>query len=78
MSGVTESVRKALDVLGINATDQQVKLYLRENDPTIPQSQISLVLRNLRTKAASLGNEERSRTQTPIPKANHRTLFPEH
>jgi hypothetical protein len=44
-------VRKALRELGPDATDQQVKTYLKANAPQVPQNQIGLVLRRLRESA---------------------------
>ena len=74
--GATDSVRKALSTLGANASDQQVKAYIRENDPTVPQAQISLALRKLREKAIP---REKSAPGTEPAHADpcQGTLFPE-
>jgi hypothetical protein len=48
MGGATACVRQALRELGVDAPDVDVKAYIRKNDPTVPESQISLALRKLR------------------------------
>jgi hypothetical protein len=48
--GVTEWVRRALAELGTEASDAEVKAYIRGNAPTVPESQVSLALRKVRGK----------------------------
>ncbi len=50
MSGATDWVRKALAQLGSDAPDTEVKAYIRENAPTVPEGHVSLALRKLRGK----------------------------
>jgi hypothetical protein len=48
MGGVTSWVRKALQELGPGAPDAVVKTYIREREPSVPESQIGLALRTIR------------------------------
>ena len=48
MAGATEWVRRALAELGSDASDQAVKAYIQEKDPSVPENYISLALRKLR------------------------------
>jgi hypothetical protein len=48
MGGVTRWVRIALAELGQDAPDADIKAYIREKAPDVPQSQIGLALRKLR------------------------------
>jgi hypothetical protein len=51
--GVTDWVRKALAELGPDASLKQVGDYILSRDATVPQSHISLALRNLKKKPRS-------------------------
>jgi hypothetical protein len=57
MANTTEMVRKAIHELGADATDKQIRAYLKTNAPEVPQSQLGLVLRRLRESG------ERSKAQ---------------
>jgi hypothetical protein len=46
--GTTSWVRQALQELGRDASEVAVKTYIREKEPTVPESQIGLALRKLR------------------------------
>lgn len=48
MAGTTAWVRQALQELGADAPDVEVKAYIREKAPSIPESQIGLALRKVR------------------------------
>lgn len=48
MGGATTWVRQALRELGEDASDVAVKAYVREKEPTVPESHIGLALRKLR------------------------------
>lgn len=48
MGNATEWVRNALAKLGQDAPDADIKTYIRQNEPTVPQNQISLALRKIR------------------------------
>ena len=48
MAGTTAWVRQALQELGADAPDVEVKAYVREKAPGVPESQIGLALRKIR------------------------------
>lgn len=48
MAGTTESVRRALAELGPDAPDAEVKAYMRDKCPGIPESYVAMTLRKLR------------------------------
>ena len=52
MGGATAWVRQALGELGADAPDVEVKAYIREKAPTVPESQIGLALRKIRRGVA--------------------------
>ena len=56
MGGTTECVRQALAKLGWDASDEQVKAYIRENAPSVPANHVALALRRLRGKVVSAPN----------------------
>jgi hypothetical protein len=48
MVGTTAWVRQALQGLGADASDVEVKAYIREKAPSVPESQVGLALRKIR------------------------------
>lgn len=40
----------ALSALGADAADEEIKAYIREHYPDVPQSQIGLTLRKIRSR----------------------------
>jgi hypothetical protein len=62
MGGPTAWVRQALQELGRDAPDVAIKAYIREKEPSVPESQIGLALRKLR------GNVVPSRPKSTRPK----------
>ena len=74
MGSTTEWVRRALDELGWDATDQEVKAYLREKG--VPPGHIGLALKKLRARGIPSGRQP-SRTQQPPASLSQGELFPE-
>lgn len=50
MAGTTAWVRQALEELGADAPDVEIKAYIREMAPSVPESQIGPALRKIRGK----------------------------
>lgn len=48
MGSVATVVNMALSVLGSEARDEEVKAYIRDHYPEVPQGQIGLALRKIR------------------------------
>lgn len=48
MGNTTEWVRMALAELGQDAPDADIKSFIRQKEPTVPQNQIGLALRKIR------------------------------
>lgn len=59
MGGATAWVRQALRELGADASDVAIKMYVRQREPTVPESHIGLALRKLR------GNVVPAKVKTP-------------
>jgi hypothetical protein len=76
MGSTTEWVKRALTELGSGATDQAVKRYIREKDPSVPEGQISLALRKLRRKVNPVTKDQGSTNQAR-QKAPQADLFSE-
>lgn len=60
MGGTTDWVRQALQELGSDAPDAVIKAYIRENAPSVPQSQVGLTLRRIRGRAIPVKGKESS------------------
>ena len=75
MGSTTKWVRRALTELGSDASDLQVKNYIREKDPSVPESHVSLALRKLRGKALATIKNQESPSQ-PLQGNAQRDLFP--
>lgn len=63
MGNTTHWVRAALDLLGWDVPDNEVKIYIREHTPQVPQSQVGLALRKLRASQPRRGRNQISRSQ---------------
>jgi hypothetical protein len=48
MAGVASLVSQAQKVLGPDVLDVEVKTYIREKEPTVPEDQIGPALRKIR------------------------------
>ena len=64
MGSVTAAVRRALETLGYDTPDQEIKTFIAKHDATMPGSQISLALRKIRgrvipVRAKSLDNRNK-------------------
>jgi hypothetical protein len=75
MGSTTKWVRRALAELGSNASDQEVKNYIREEDPSIPEGHVSLALRKLRGKVIPATKNQESASQ-PLQGTAQGDLFP--
>jgi hypothetical protein len=76
MGSATVWVRQALAELGPDTPDQKVKAYVRLQDPTVPESHISLALRRLRGKVIPTRRDE-SQSQQLGAEPLQGELFPE-
>lgn len=66
--GVAAWVRRALAELGPEAPDQEVRVYIREKDPTVPLGHVSLALRKLRGQVRpSLRKKPESHSESQGP-----------
>lgn len=59
MGRTTTWVRSALEVLGRDATNKEIKAYVQEHAPEVPQGQIGLALRRLRESDLSAESSTR-------------------
>jgi hypothetical protein len=75
MGSTTKWVRRALAELGSDASDQEVKNYIREEDPSIPEGQLSLALRKLRGKVIP-ATKNQERVSQPLQGTAQGDLFP--
>ena len=75
MPGVTEWVRRAFAELGPDATVKQVTDYIIAQDPTVPKGYISLTMRKLKQREASLGRKKWGQQRHDKPSQG--SLFPE-
>jgi hypothetical protein len=75
MGNTTKWVRRALAELGSNASDQEVKNYIREKDHCVPEGHVSLALRKLRRKPISATRNEEIESQ-PLQGIAQGDLFP--
>src|SRR4051812_23090932 len=74
MGSTTEWVRQALAELGSDATDQELKAYIRGKDPSAPEGHVSLALQKLRRKVIPAGRRQ-SRAAHPRPTPSQGELF---
>jgi hypothetical protein len=60
MGSATEWVRKALAELGPDASDQEVKAFIRGQDSSVPEGHVALALRKPRGKVIPPGKQSRT------------------
>jgi hypothetical protein len=75
MGSATESVRQVLAKLGLNASDQEVKAYLRENHPSVPLGRVSLILRRLRERVVPARTTQPRSKPKKAERGDQRDLF---
>jgi hypothetical protein len=58
MGKTTDWVRRAMDALGAEATNQEVKNWIRHHQPEVPEAHVALALRNLRPGTVPTDRED--------------------